>query len=121
MEPAIFPVIGQRLIARVDDGAIELHPLVNVVDDVIGALAQLEIDVDLGLRQLEIERERVRLSDSPGAGENLASGEKCEQRAENRRRELRLAFHQIVLVAAESRTGVVVDVVFDEGNAIRRA
>src|SRR5205085_11561582 len=103
------------------DGAIELHPLVNVVDDVIGALAELEIDLDLGLGQLEIERERVRLSDSPGAGENLAGSEKCEQRAENGRRELRLAFHQIILVATKGGAGVVVDVVFDEGNAIRRA
>ena len=47
MEPAIFPVISQRLIARVDDRAVELHPLVNVVDDMIGPLAELEIDLFL--------------------------------------------------------------------------
>ena len=45
MEPAILSVIGQRLVARIDDGAVELHPLVNVVDDVIGALAELKIDL----------------------------------------------------------------------------
>src|SRR5438270_7092833 len=28
MEPAIFSIVGQRLVARVDDGAIELHPLI---------------------------------------------------------------------------------------------
>ena len=44
MQPAIFAVVGERLVARVDDGAVELHPLVDVVDDVIGALADLEID-----------------------------------------------------------------------------
>ena len=44
MQPPIFAIIGQRLVARVDDGAIELHPLIDVVDDVIGALAQLKID-----------------------------------------------------------------------------
>ena len=67
MQPPVFPVIGQRLVARVDDGAIELHPLINVVDDVIGALAQLEIDLALRLRRLEIERQWVRLPNAPRA------------------------------------------------------
>ena len=121
MQPPIFPVIGQRLVARIDDGAIELHPLINVVDDVIGALAELEIDLALRLRRLEIERQWIRLPDPPRAGENLARGEKGQQRAENRRRELRLAFHQIILVAAERRAGVMIDVVLDERDAVFRA
>src|ERR1700730_1300226 len=85
MEPAIFSIIGQRLIARVDDGAVELHPLVNVVDDVVGALAELKRDRRLRLRWFEIERERVCLPYPASAGENLARGEKGEQRAEHRR------------------------------------
>src|SRR5438477_3349629 len=118
MEPPVSPIIRERLVARVDDGAIELHPLVNVVDDVIGALAELKIDVDLGLRELKIERKRVRLPDASGAGENLARGEKGEQRSQDRRSELRFAFHQIILVAAKGRARAVVDVVFDKRNAI---
>ena len=47
MKPAIFSIIGERLVAGVDDGAVELHPLVDVVDDVVGPLAELEIDADL--------------------------------------------------------------------------
>ena len=47
MEPAIFSVIGQGLVARIDDGAIKLHPLINVVHDVIGALTELKIDLGL--------------------------------------------------------------------------
>ena len=43
MQAAILAIVGQRLVARVDDRAVELHPLVDVVDDVIGALADLEI------------------------------------------------------------------------------
>ena len=93
MEPAIFAIIGQGFVARVDDCAIKLHPLVDVVDDVVGALAELERDRRLRLRRFEIERERVGLPHSAGAGENLARREKCEQRAEHRRGELRLAFH----------------------------
>src|SRR2546423_1254513 len=121
MKPAIFPIIGQGLVPGVDDRAIELHPLVNVVDDVIGALAELEIDVPLGLRQLEIEGERIRLPDAAGASENLTSSEKGEQSAEDRRRELGLALHQIVLVAAKSGAGVVIDVVLDERDAVGSA
>ena len=109
-----FAIIGQRLVARVDNGAIELHPLVDVVDDVIGALAELKIHVHLGLRELEVERERVRLPHPARARENLARGEESQQRAEHRRRELRLALHQVILVAAEGRAGVVIDVVLDE-------
>ena len=83
MEPPVFSIIGQRFVARVDDGAIELHPLVDVVHDVVGALAELEIDRGPRLRELEIERERVRLPDAAGAGENLPRGEESEQGAED--------------------------------------
>src|SRR6476660_6363784 len=116
MQSTIFSVVGQRLVPGVDDRAIELHPLVNVVDDVVGPLAQLKVDVDVRLRQLEIEGERVGLPDSAGAGENLPRGEEGKQSAENGRRKLRLALHEIILVAAKRRPGVVIDVVFDEGN-----
>src|SRR6476660_127310 len=103
MQPPIFPVIGQRLVARIDDGTIELHPLINVVDDVIRALTQLEINLALRLRRLEIERQWVRLPDAPCAGENLARCQKGQQRPENRWRKLRLASHQIILVTTERR------------------
>src|SRR6266545_5563666 len=121
MQPPIFPVIGQRLVARIDDGAIELHPLINVVDDVISALAQLEIHLALRLRLLEIERQWIRLPDAPRSGENLARRQKSQQRSENRRRELRLASHQIILVATKRRPGVIVHVVLDERDAVFRA
>src|SRR5713101_6752542 len=98
MQSPIFPVIGQRLVAGVDDGTIELHPLINVVDDVIGALAQLKIHLALSLRWLEIERQRIRLSNASCAGEDLTGRQKSQQRSENGWRELRLAPHQIILV-----------------------
>ena len=81
MQPPIFAIIGQRLVARIDDGAIELHPLVDVVHDVVGALADLKIDLRLRLRQFEIESERIRLPDPARAGENLARGKKGEKRS----------------------------------------
>src|SRR5437667_9782470 len=55
MEPPIFAVIGQRLIARVDDGAVELHPLIGVVDDEVGELTELKRDRRFRLRRLRVE------------------------------------------------------------------
>src|SRR5512133_3464342 len=121
MQPPIFPVIGQRLVAGIDDGAIELHPLINVIDDVISTLAQLEIDLALWLWRLEIERQWVRLPDSPRSGKNLAGREKGQQRSKNRGGELRLASHQIILVATERRAGVMIHVVLDERDTVFRA
>src|SRR2546423_12830096 len=85
MQSPIFPVIGQRFVARINDGTIELYPLINVVDDVIGALAELKIHLTLRLRRLEIERQRIRLSNASRAGKDLAGRQKSQQRSENRR------------------------------------
>ena len=65
MQPPIFAIIGQRLVARIDDGAIELHPLVDVVHDVIGALADLEIDLRLRAAAVR-NRRRADSPDRPG-------------------------------------------------------
>jgi hypothetical protein len=59
MKSPIFSVIRQRLIACVNDRAIELHPLIDVVDDVIGTLTELKINLSLCLWRLKIECERV--------------------------------------------------------------
>jgi len=42
VEAAVFAGVGQRFIAGVDDGAVELHPFEQVVGDEIGALADLK-------------------------------------------------------------------------------
>jgi len=42
VEPPIFAIICQRLVSSVDDGSIELHPLINIVYDMIGPLADLK-------------------------------------------------------------------------------
>src|SRR5437588_12666670 len=121
MQSPIFPVIGQRLVAGVDNGAIELHPLINVVDDVIGALAQLEIHLARWLGRLEIERERIRLSNASRAGEDLPGGKKSQQRSKNRRSELGSAPHQIILVPTNRTTVVMVHVVLDDCSTVLTA
>ncbi len=121
MQPPILPVIGQRFIPRVDDGAIELHPLIDVVYDMIGTLAELKIDLLLLWRRLKIESQRIGLANTAGAGEDLSCCQKSEQRSKNRRRELRLSFHQVILVATKSGAGVMIHVVLDKGDAAGRA
>src|SRR2546421_11290050 len=116
MQSAIFAVVGQRLVARVNDRAVELHPLINVVHDVIRALADLKVDPLFRGRNVKVEGERIGLPDPPSTGKNLAGGEKGEERAKRGWGELRLTFHEIILVATEGRAGVVIDVVFDERN-----
>src|SRR5207253_2515037 len=118
MKPAIFSVISQRLIARVDDGAIKLHPLINVVHNVIGTLTELKIDLGLRSRRLEIESKRIRLTDSPRASENLPRRQKSQQRSQNWGSELRLPFHQIILVATKRGSGMMIHVVLDKRNVI---
>jgi hypothetical protein len=114
MKPPIFSVIGQRLIPSVDDGAIELYPLIDVVHDVVGPLAKLELDLPFRLRWLEIERQWIGLADPTGPGKYLPCRQKSKQRSEYWRRELRLPSHQIVLVAPEGGAGMMIDIVFDE-------
>ncbi len=116
VQATIFPVIGQRLVAGVDNRAVELHPLVDVVDDVIGALGNLEPDRTRPARTVKLERQRVRLAHPPGTGKDLARGQERQQPTQDLRRELRATFHQVVLVTAERRAGMVIDVVFQETN-----
>src|SRR5437899_9854576 len=120
MEPAIVSVISQRLVARVNNCPVELHPLINVVHNVIGALTELKIDLGLRSRRLEIEREWIRLTDAPRPGEDLTRRQESQERSQDRGRELRLPFHQIILVAAKRRSGLMIHVVLDERHAILR-
>ena len=118
MQPPILSVVRKGLIACVDDGAVELHPLVDVVDDVIRALADLKFHRRAAAWRIEIEGEGTGLPDAPCAGENLPSGEETEQRAEQRRMELYLATHEVIFMTAKSRAGVMIDVVLDERHAV---
>src|SRR5439155_17392806 len=101
--------------------AVELDPLIDVVDDVIGALGNLEMDRLVGAMLVELEGEGIGLANAARASENLACRQKRQQRREDLRRELRATFHQIVFVATERRARVVIDVVLEERYAISDA
>src|SRR5580658_5389757 len=74
MESTIFSIICQRFIASVDNRPVELHPLINVIHNMIGSLADLKIDVPGSIGEFEIESERICLSNPAGARENLPGG-----------------------------------------------
>src|SRR5438477_2869446 len=120
MQSPELAIVRQRFIPRINDGTIKLHPLVDVVHDVIGALADLETDGRGVGRQIKIKSERMGLSDASRARINLAGCQKTKQRSQQRRGELSFAPHQIVLVTTEGRAGVVIDVVLNKRNAIAR-
>src|SRR4029453_3549130 len=120
MKSPILSIVSQWFIPRIDDGAVELHPLIDVIHDMIGTLTKLKIHLRLGLGALKIECQRIRLADSTGASEDLPGSQKSEQRSENRRRELRLPFHQIILVATKCGPGVMIDIIFDKRHATLR-
>ena len=87
----------------------------------IGALTQLKIHLRLLFRRLKIERQGVGLADTARTGENLSRRQKSKERPKDRRSELRLASHQIILMATKRGTGVMIDVVFDERDVTGRA
>src|SRR5215831_6215000 len=112
MQATIFAIVCKRLIAGVDDRPIKLHPLVDIVHDVIGTLADLKVDATRPIRHFEIERERICLSNASSPGENLTRREKGKQRTEYFRSKLGFPVHKIILMAAEGSSGVVIDIVF---------
>src|SRR5437762_7035471 len=118
MKPPIFSVIGQRFIACVDNGAIKLHPLINIIHNVVSTLTKLKIDLRLRSWWLEIECEWIRLTDASGAGKDLPRRQKSKQRSENWWRELRLPFHQIILMATKRGPGVMIDIVLDKRDTV---
>src|SRR5204862_973075 len=121
VKPPVFSVIGQRLVTCVDDGAIELHPLVDVVHDMIRTLAKLEIHPCFQSRRLEIKRQWIGLTDAAGAREDLSRRQESKKCPGNWWCELRLPLHQIILMTTKRGASVVIDVIFDERNAILRA
>src|SRR5439155_26637018 len=90
-------------------------------NNVIRVLTQLKFLLRLLIRRLKIQRQSVGLADTARTGENLSSRQKSKERPKDRRSELRLASHQIILMATNRGTGVMIDVVFDERDVTGRA
>ena len=123
VQAAEAAVVGEGLVARVDEGAVELDPLVDVVDDVVGALGDLVFDGGAAggggdAAGLPVEGGAVGFADATGAGVDLAGGEEGEEGGDVGFVEFGGALDEVVFVAAEGGAGVVVDVVFDEGDAV---
>ena len=119
MQAAVQSPIGQRLVARVDDRATELDPLVDLGDDVVGPLRELESNAFV-LGTAVLENIRVA-TDSAGTSEYLARDEKGQHSRQQHLRKRHLPPHEVVFVAAKSSPCVVVDIVLEKGRAIGQA
>lgn len=109
--------IGQGFVAGIDDGAVELDPFEEVVVDVIGALAELEIGVGPGSEVVAAVFGAQGGTDSAGAGEEGAEGEEGEDGEDVGLGEGSGATQEVILMTTESGAGVVVDVIADEAGA----
>ena len=80
----------------------------------IGPLTELEIDALKRRQRLDFMRRRVRLPYAARTGKNLPSRQEREQRIKRLGRKLRLAAHQVILVAPKRRARVMVHVVLQK-------
>ena len=103
MEAAVFPRVGQRFVAGVDDGAIELHPLEEIIVDVVRPLADLKMAVRTVAQQVAAQLSARSRTDPPGPGKEQAQGQKREQGENVAFGERRGTAHEVILVAAEGR------------------
>jgi len=108
-------VIGQRFIAGVDQGAVELDPLVDVGLDEIGALGNLVGD-EVAAVVFAVTARREGHADAARPDEEDARGQEGEQGIDVAAGQWRVAMEQVILMTAKGGAGVVVDVVFDKGD-----
>ena len=101
MEAAIFPRVGQRFVAGIDDGAIELHPLEKIIVDVVRPLADLEMAVRAVPQQVAAQLGAGGRADPPGPGKKQAQRQKRQQGQNIAFGERRGTAHEVVLVAAK--------------------
>jgi hypothetical protein len=79
VQPPVLAVIGERFVTGVNDRAVKLNPLVNVINDVVCPLADLERHVPRTVRHFEIKRQRVCLADPARPGKDLAGRQEGQQ------------------------------------------
>ena len=73
MQAAILAVIGQRFVTGIDDRAVELHPLVDVVHDVVGTLRNLKVHRLIVAAVVKLEGEGIGLADAAGCRKKSAA------------------------------------------------
>src|SRR5436190_9131910 len=118
MKAAILTGIGKRFITRINDRAVELHPFEQIVVDVIRALADLEMTISPRTAQVAAKFRAGRGADATGANVKLPEGQKGEQRKHVAFGQRRGTANEVILMAAEGRAGIVIDVIANEANLI---
>src|SRR5439155_8168242 len=118
VQSPVLAGVGQWLIASVNYGAIVLHPLEEIVLDIIRALADLEKGRFLALHHFTAEPRRPDRSNPTRSGEKDAQCKESQQREHVSLVQRRLAVQRIIFVATKRGAGVVIDVVADEADLV---
>src|SRR5262249_19683833 len=82
-------------------------------------LADLEGYLSLAVGDFEIEGKRICLANAAGPSVNLPSREEGQKGGQHFGRELCLSAHEVVLVAAKRRAGMMINVVLQKGDLVR--
>ena len=79
MEAAVFARVRERFITRIDNRAVELHPLEQIVVDIIGALADLEMAVRAVAQEVAAQLRAGRRPHPPRADKKLPQSEEGQE------------------------------------------
>ena len=120
MQSAVFPRVGQRFVAGINNRAIKLHPFEQIVVDVIGPLADLEVAVRAMPEQIAAEFRAGRGTHSARADKELAQSQKSEERKNVRFGERGGTADQVVFMAAKGRARIVIDIIANEADLVLR-
>ena len=121
MKPPESACVGKGFIPEIQNGSVVLDPLKAIIEDEIGSLTQLERHGRFTGAILPCKEILHTASDPSCPSEKDSQGQKRQQRSPVFLGYGISALKRIVLVATESRAGVVIDVVSDEGNPICKA
>src|SRR4026207_1632021 len=126
MNAPVLIRVGQRLISGIDDRAVLLHPLKEIVHNIVSALRDLKREESLlsvPMARASRHKESIHLNpaalrtscaDTPGSGKDLPGNEEGHKGSEAAPGKGKAPRDEIVLVRPKGRVGLMIHIVLDE-------
>jgi hypothetical protein len=121
MEAPIFPRIGERFVPSINDRAIKLHPLKKIVVDIVRALADLKMAISSMTQKVAAKFRTRGGTDSACTHKQLTQSKKRQQRQNVCLSQRSGTPDEVIFVATKCRTGIVIDIITDEADLVRKA
>ena len=119
MEASILGIVAEWFIPCIDNCSAELYPLVDFCDDVIRALRDLVTDeIITPMVGIPEFKDLFVPANATCSSKNLSCDKEREQRRNDDFVEGDIPPELVIFVAAESRSGKVINVVFEEGDIV---